>query len=670
MFAIGKPGGAFVKLSHELDHTQPVAHELWEASDLLALQDLINRPVSTFEPKLYNLITKYQAHLEDQMWTALEAPVISPKDFDSFLRLVNKAHKRGRFDARLESAIKTLKAFVNQETIETHLPQVVTRHHSSGKRKYELTWGASPLNRQSYWKSRHLIYEICDYFNLITPHDSEQIQREGLKVYSSLRLIEADWKELNLSVSDIKIIREMVLFSGCRANELRRNNEQTQALSHFKWLFDFTHKYLSTTTTPCRGTLAYLLYNISVVLRDQERLDEAEQTFLQTLVMYYERAITRRVNKNLDDAVFTDRRVSMCIGLGFGWINLTRGQLRRAENAITTALPLLAVNDDRLISAYLTLLLGNIKRCRAGTQREQLLEAIAFIQKAEKSFAALKQNRYQVRAKWELSIAYTLLREFKVAAELLANVEKVAKQYTDYKWLANVAVQRSRILCGEGYHLLEADPTNNLKQALDKFQHAVDTAEAAIDVAKRGGQILPGIDALMAHGQALFALADATGQAEGAYLVVRQDFQEALKMLANTMPITKLANSPNPKIAAVCYLYIARCFVRERNQSQAADHYKQWRGLEAYVEHEWVRELASKAKEEIEQIYKDLVLKAGDPQYLNYDEQLKKLRAWIFEQAIRQTEGNMVEAAKRIGVSRATLYQWSDTSKVKRGGRT
>jgi tetratricopeptide (TPR) repeat protein len=658
------------QLSQEVDQGRPVSHEVWEARDLRNLQDLINRPASSFEPKLYDLITKYQAYLEDEMWATLETPINNPEDFDAFLRLVNKAHKRGLFDSRLESAVKTLRTFLNQEKIEAHLPQVVTHDTSGAIRKLKLDWGSSLLNRRSYWKARHLVYEICDYFNLLTTQDSEQTQREGLKVYSNLRLLEADWQDLHLSDDDIKTIREMVLFSGCRANELRRNNEQTQAHSHFRWLFEFTQKYLSTPTIPCHGTLAYLLYNISVVLRDQEQLDEAEKNFSDALIKYYERAMTRKASKNIDDALFTDRRVSMCIGLGFGWINLTRGQLRRAENAITTALPLLAVSEDRLISAYLTLLLGNIKRCRAGNDHEQLFEAIEFIQKAEKSFRSLNQDRYLARAKWELSIAYTLLRKFDVATDLLADVEKVAREYGDHKWLANVAVQRSRILREEGCQFLESNREDNLKKGLDKLQNAVDTAEAAIDIAKRGGQPLPTIDALMARGQARFALADATEQPDGDYVIARQDFQKVLKMLINTTPTTKLTTSPNPKIAAVCHLYIARCFVREGNQSQAAEHYEQWRGLEAYVEHEWVRELACKTKEEIEQIYKDLIFKADDPKYLNYDEQLTKLRSWIFKQALRQTEGNMVEAAKRIGVSRATLYQWTDTGKVKRGGRT
>ena len=102
----------------------------------------------------------------------------------------------------------------------------------------------------------------------------------------------------------------------------------------------------------------------------------------------------------------------MVVGIGYGWINYTRGFLRRAENALATALALLAQSKHPIIPSYIKLLYGTNLRCRAGSNWEAIEPAIKILGEALKEFKRRGHTRYAARASWELALAYNLARKF------------------------------------------------------------------------------------------------------------------------------------------------------------------------------------------------------------------------------------------------------------------
>jgi predicted unusual protein kinase regulating ubiquinone biosynthesis (AarF/ABC1/UbiB family) len=172
------------------------------------------------------------------------------------------------------------------------------------------------------------------------------------------------------------------------------------------------------------------------------------------------------------------------------------------------------------------------------------------------------------------------------------------------------------------------------------------------------------MDAYITRGEANLYTAEKTNQRESKYAVARRDFDEALRLVLE-MGLANLTTGlpSNPKIAAVCGLRIAQCYAREGNETKALEHYVGWEILRSNVEHEFVRELADEVKSEIDSLSKNFTISAKDQRKWDYAENVAKMRRWLLTQALRQTK-NYTEAAKLIGVQRATLYQWQEDSRT------
>ncbi len=101
-------------------------------------------------------------------------------------------------------------------------------------------------------------------------------------------------------------------------------------------------------------------------------------------------------------------------------------------------------------------------------------------------------------------------------------------------------------------------------------------------------------------------------------------------------------------------------------EAEAREHLKSWQFLEGHVEHEWVRELAKTVTEEVKQLSLNFTISADNRDEWDYATSVASLRKWLLQRAL-QTAKNYEEAAKLIGVKRATLYQWkADSPKTKR----
>jgi transcriptional regulator with PAS, ATPase and Fis domain len=95
-----------------------------------------------------------------------------------------------------------------------------------------------------------------------------------------------------------------------------------------------------------------------------------------------------------------------------------------------------------------------------------------------------------------------------------------------------------------------------------------------------------------------------------------------------------------------------------------------WQILGPSVEHEWVRELARTVTEEIKQLSLNFTVSSENPNEWNYSKNIANLRQWLLRQSLRQTGRNYSEAAKLLGVKRATLYQWQEDTRKTRRART
>ena len=568
---------------------------------------------SLFEEQLTELLGLVQQKSSQ----LLIKPIRSERGFEERLALVKRAYKQGRFDDALRIAARKLAKYLR----------------SVGVREVP-----------AYYKARTLLYELNDILS-VDSDINDWTFTDGQVAYAQLQVLSNRWHVRQPTDLERKLIKEKVLFSACYGHGLKRRNEPMQARDTFEWLLAFTTEKLANSQMPSYGTRANLSYHLGSVYRSLEKHEQSEDMYTRALQFYHDRTRTRPKN-DLDDLYFTTRRIAMCIGLGFGWLHLTRGNLKRADHAFITARAFLARSPEPIVASFIELLYGSLRRCKDGHNQKA---AIASLELARKAFENT-HPRYHAYACLELALSFTLIRDYEKALALLDIAEKYAQeQQSEFKWLINIHIRRSRIRRWQGF-----------------FQQALTEAKTAIEMAERGETILPRADAYIAHGEALFyATEEQIRPTKTGYIKAREDFETALKLVTKHDSEETHATL-NPKIASVCELRIAQCYARCGNQIEAQSHFEKWKDWEPVVEHQWVRELAKVVRRNIDELKDFFSISSRDQSQWNYNEQLVRLRKWLHTQAMTRANNNQTQAAKLVGVTPAAFSNW--LSAVRRGG--
>lgn len=551
--------------------------------------------------------------------TQFIAPITNERDFKARISQLIYAQKQARFDSDVEVAASNLLAY---------------------------TKTAQTQDRVEYWQARTLLYELNHIFRLDLSMSGE-VMRSSREVLNELQELSTKLEGVGKLAPDQRaLIEEKVRYCACRGNELKRSGKPEEAQRLLEWLLNFTEDRLKEEgVSGCYNAQADLTYYLGSVYRILEKHNLAEDMYTRSLNLLYVQAQQHREGDS-DDHLFTMRKQAMAIGIGFGWINLTRGFLRRAENALATARSLLARSSDPVVPSYIELLYGTIRRCRAGTDPAKLQNAIDSLSLARAKFEEIGHQRYVARTCWELCLAYILLGDSVAARKHLDVVAGHAGQTKHPKWQTNVNIGWSRILRAEG------DLSGALQQAT-----------LAIQSAKECKSSLPMVDAHITLGEITLLAAEDPEQKEVSYHSARSIFEEAHRIALESDPSEGTDGLPsNPKIAAVCKLRIAQCHAREGEVTKAKEHFAEWEALRANVEHEWVRELASRVKDEIDSLSSNFTIPINNKLKWDYAENVARLKQWLLAQALKETSGDVNNAAELIGVGRGALYQWKRKS--------
>jgi len=558
-------------------------------------------------------------------------PISVSTDLKTAVRFVSRLYKLSCFDAKLKAALVQLSDCCRND---------------------------SQASSSDYWKGRNLLYELNEIidFNSQIP---DQVFTDGYQVKQELRTLAIKHTGSGFMFSERRLLREKALFVACYAHEVQRRGEKHVALEQFEWLVNFVDRFVKTDEFPCFGTQAVFCYHMGSILRKLELHHRAEIMFSKALDLLHERTKHHDLKgpspNDIEDQLFVVRKQAMIIGLGFGLLNMSRGSLERAEHAFTTARSLLGSSKDPLIPAYIELQCGVLKRCRAGTSWKKLKEAIAQLETAR---SALKNHaRHRIRASWELALARTLSGDLPGAQRDLQQVEQFAIQKADQKWLTNVHILQSRMLRKEG-----------------KFKEALMEAELAVETANSHGRktVVALVDALITRGEAQLNLTPGPVPDVSKCALAKSDFKHALQLISGEESASKDREGfANPKIVAACKLRLAQTYAREGDESSAQTLYNEWLRLDSQVEHEWLRELAVLVRDEISRLSRNFSISALNSKEWDYSENLKRMRHWLAWRALSYSKQNYSEAARLMGITRATLYQWiAETSKdIKRRGR-
>jgi tetratricopeptide (TPR) repeat protein len=608
-----RPSAKATRQSNKVDNTARLRALLDEAGRLIECSEIGSHGLNK---KFLVLRREFDQHVRD----GLTSPIKGWDDFKARLEQIEQEYRREHFTPELKTATKNLYEFLcaNEDRETT----------------------------AEYWKGHTLVYELNDMLHLDKSESiNKRAKKVGQRIRYDLREIDEEWDTRGeVGLEERRLLQEKVLYCACRANELKRAGDIDKAKELFEWLLKFTStKLQKPVVLPCLGIQANLTYQLGSVYRKLELHDEAEDMYSRTLEYLRLRAADRGEGDPGERAVSV-RQQAMAVGIGLGWVNLTRGFLKRAENALLTARSLLANSQDPLIPAYIELLYGTIRRCRAGSDKGKLEGAITSLRIAREKFEEHGHERFVPRACWELALALNLARRFDDVAEPLKVVADYADRIEHPKWQTNVRILQSRVLLNQ-----------------DDFEGGLREAEEAVRQATLCKSVLPLVDAYITRGEAKLRLNERSTRWPGNYSEARADFEEAQRLMLGLKFAGPSSGGPsNPKIVAVCKLRIAQCYAREGNEIQAKEHFAEWKILRASVEHEWVRELAAQVEKEIGKLSTNFTISAKDHREWRYAENVARLRSWLLTQALRHTKMNYSKAAELIGVKRATLYQWQD----------
>jgi hypothetical protein len=531
----------------------------------------------------------------------------------------------------------------------------------------------------NYLKIKCLISEVYDYFGDIKKAE-EEIKKQGEETFAQLENCPQ-----SIDKKDRKLFRERIRLSLIYSQALfYRRHKYDEFKEKIEVCQKVAKKIINKTDFPCWGTQAQLMYYYARAYRQSNEFDRAEECFAESINFHFNRIEQKReeyekgprLNSEpyLNEISFSRYRSAISLGLGLGWVNFTKGHLASAlHNNIIPARVLLADTDDQINKAYLDILLGSIKRCRAGNNIAELREAIKIIEGAHEIFAKLKHDRYLARSAYELSLAHLYLsylykknedaakrsEEIIRARDRIDFVLKHSERVSDWRWVANALIVQSRIERWEGY---------------DK--RAEELAVQAFNIADEHKQTLCIQDARLARGKAKIKLGDLEG--------AQEDFKKALLM--NTLPSPrnpKTFEPRNPRIEAVCCINLARLYVEKKDLRQAEEYFARGKNLLKDVEHVIIHESAKAVEEKIKGLRPEFTIKVEDvlqkiaehKKKMAEDKEYKgnlwshyegELWDFLVYHASSQGTGSDAQAARIMGMTPPTFAHQKKRRKIKK----
>jgi tetratricopeptide (TPR) repeat protein len=355
-----------------------------------------------------------------------------------------------------------------------------------------------------------------------------------------------------------------------------------------------------------------------------------EHDFEKATAKFYESSENyfKCVKKNSTEAdvIYSRTRASVCLGFGIGFLNYTRSFLQRAKNVITPARLSFYKNDGKpccqIHFYYLNLLYASVLRAEAGQasteeKRAKLFEAQDILEVCEQVF--YRKPKYLVHAHYNLALLFYSLGKEKYG-KALEHIDKIIDlSQGNPKWEANALIVKSRIYRQEGHH------DEALQAASKACRQSVDYRAIYCE-------------ALLARGQAHLERKN--------FSAAQDDFNDVIDR----------NNNENQKVEAVALIYLTRTALNQNKRDDALELFGRVRGMMNTIEHGFVIDEFEKLKEE---------LKVGPAPFfvsyreedLTWDKHEKNLKKWLLQRAL-STDKNVANAAKQLGVSNKTVYQW------------
>jgi tetratricopeptide (TPR) repeat protein len=480
-----------------------------------------------------------------------------------------------------------------------------------------------------YCKVLSLLFEVEDYLG-----NQPRVAKFVLDEYENIRRIikRKEVKESETVDRHIRSLWKARIRCSLAALEIRRRQKGLRLIEEeLNELESFCRASgLHRPELPAWTTLSLISVNYAKIAREQHNYELAKAKFNEATEYLYFRLceilndialLRQRINSSPDEAlkckeeletlnddlVFIKQKQTLASLFNLGLTSLQRGHLKRALHSCTAARLEFKLHGHYFHQLFNELLLLSIERgLTSPSQQEKfvaiekkLQELVPLFQPIRRGTGHPKFYRYVL---YELSIVQYYCNKMTDAERTLQIIEKLVD--INDKWKSRIALVRSHI---------KRQQWKEKKQA-KLLDESFQWASHAIEYANRGGATENEADAWLAKGRVY---------------VYRHELTEARESAETAL--TLLNDIDNPKLKAMAYLVLARVCLVQYNWEQADMWLSKVNQLKPQVDHSYVIDKYDDLHRELNEFFKNFIIKTGRKTYNLFHEQ-EKMLGWMIMQ--------------------------------------
>jgi tetratricopeptide (TPR) repeat protein len=471
---------------------------------------------------------------------------------------------------------------------------------------------------------RSMAAEVCDYFGRYSKA-RDFVARTGELCETGLRALPPGRVGERLEPRVLQQIWVVLQAGLCEY----RANKFDSAFA----MFDLCNLAIGRLEQPRWGTRARIQYSLGLVHRERYQLHDAIHCFVESTELAYKSFVRNtEVARGAEISKMNQIAIARSIGMGLASIYNTLGRHDLAVPLLMAAKAMLPTKPmEKLISTHIDMIEATLVRAeaRSAEANEEVLKRLL------DCHATFRDHPfYRARAAYCLAGEYIQRARPNPAKPLSAKDEDYLRSARDL--LKDLDFQRTGNFRFPYQALLLQ---SHIERKRGNYVGAEERASEALR--EVSSTRLPGLflDLCIARGLARLGLRNTKRAVE--------DFTEGLKVAEKSL---------NRRMEALFLLWLCQCHTRMKGDLEAAYFFNRYEEVEKFTEVKTadVRQLA----EETRAVYKrtpDLVLTLKD----NFDptEVEKRFRRFLIDWA-RSRSKNDVQAAKRLKISRQTLYNW------------
>jgi len=396
--------------------------------------------------------------------------------------------------------------------------------------------------------------------------------------------------------------------------------------------------------------LNYIRYEIA--LKRQERYEAEKYLDLsEYFLTQHAQAEAKEDSKKAQNILYLQ---TARVGISKVFLKISSGRYEHAIQLQNLIEPTIKDKDKDPRACLRNVIARSVcRRSLYANDRKKLREDSTEIEKTLKD-KIYKDNlpRLLLRLQYEQSLTLLLRiglepdRKPHLLKQLENNIEKLSDDKTrdekrDSAWAAQLGILNARVM-----------QHSDKRDDIEKIKEVEEVAQKAIIEANKSKFNLLRVEARIAK----------------AVVLLRQDksekYDEAIDLLNDAQEINKerglISDSTEftqPELAALCFLYLARIYIRKNDKINAVNNFDYYQNLSSRVEHAWILErLAPEVEREV---LLGVIGKVRQQQTFDLATQTQAARKRAIEQASEELQtSRIVPIARRLDISPQTLYSW------------